>query len=820
MQGKTVRRLAAASAGLAVAATPFLGAAAYAAPERAAATSEDTTYLADTLGLPAQSIVETVTYDRFQWLLQQPGQFAFVVGSTNDANFKTRVQEADAAAREAGATKLYWFDPNLTGYTDANRKLDVRNPETINLAAASQTIFGNIWRNVIGQYLGNGIQSTPNSSGNSVTVTANDSVVNDSVNPAWDLRTGATPAVSSTDDVFFVYDKDRTVDGVADKVADFVNLSTVADAKPGVTAALATVGGGAAIDAIGQFYWWKDSNNKIQANQNGGTPEGIARYGGDILNDSDNADGWNVKQVTYPELLHLLSIKEQGANFALLFGGTWCPNTRAVIKFVNQEAVENDVTVYNFDLVLDGGKTNGSNGGSNPIHVRDNAASGSTFNFRPSFVYGDLVRTYFANLITQYDPNSGNRVAYYPSGNQSAFPDVVRKLQVPFLIGYERGVSTNPSGTAVKRQWIQQNTDANTGLATFKEYMTNWWFTQPSAQIGLNFAIPADESTLTSAEQSQLAQARANVAFAQEALDKLDVFFGGLPGAVKSTRTVTAPDAVYGADATVALAIANKYGRVPAGVATLSINGAEYPVTVAQNAAEFTVPGLPAGSHPFTITYAADSQLLGFTETGTLTVTKAAVKSAAGAVVTKPTPQKAGSYKVTVTEPSGLAKASGAVTVTLKNGSTTKTATGTVTAGTATIALPKLPAGTWTASVAYAGDANYAAKTVAGGSVVSSKSAVSKVAGAVSKTPTSTKAGAYKVTVSAPAGLAKASGKVTVTLKKGSSKKTVTGTLKSGVVTIAVPKLAKGTWTASVAFAGDANYAAKTAAGASIKVTK
>ena len=103
---------------------------------------------------------------------------------------------------------------------------------------------------------------------------------------------------------------------------------------------------------------------------------------------------------------------------------------------------------------------------------------------------------------------------------------------------------------------------------------------------------------------------------------------------------------------------------------------------------------------------------------------------------------------------------------------------------------------------------------------MSSKSAVSKVAGAVSKTPKSTATGTYKVTVTAPSGVAKATGKVTVTLKKGSTKKTVTGTLKSGVVTISVPKLAKGTWTASVAYAGDANYAAKTAAGASIKVTK
>lgn len=129
-----------------------------------------------------------------------------------------------------------------------------------------------------------------------------------------------------------------------------------------------------------------------------------------------------------------------------------------MLKDVNAQAQENDVaTVYNFDLVLDGGTVNGTNGGSNPIHVRDNANSGSTFNFRPSYVYGDVVRTYFKNLVTEYDPNSGTSVSYYPGGDLTAFPSVVRKLQVPFVLNYERGTGTNPSSTAVKRQWIQQN---------------------------------------------------------------------------------------------------------------------------------------------------------------------------------------------------------------------------------------------------------------------------------------------------------------------------------------------------------------------------
>jgi len=411
-------------------------------------------------------------------------------------------------------------------------------------------------------------------------------------------------------------------------------------------------------------------------------------------------------------------------------------------------------------------------------------------------------------------------VSYYPGGDLTAFPDVVRKLQVPFLINYQRGTGSNPSSSAVKRQWIQQNTDASTGLPTFREYMTEVWFTQPAAQLGLNFAIPADETTLTVPQQTQLAQARAGRAFAVEGIEKLDVFFGGLPGAVTSTRTVTADSVAYGTAPTITLGIANKYGRIPAGTATLNINGVDYPQVVAQNAAQYDLPVLAPGSYPFTIAYATDAQLIGFTETGTLEVTKASVHSTVGTVLTKPTTQKTGSYKVAVTQPTGLATASGTVTVTLTNGASVKTVTGPLSGGEATLTLPKLPAGTWTTAIAYGGDSNYSSANAAGSSITTAKVKVKSVTSVVVKTPTTTASGSYKVVVTQPTGLVKATGKVTVTLTKGTWKKTLTGTLSAGAVTISVPKLPKGTWTAKIAYAGDTNYLAASATGKSVVVIK
>lgn len=683
------------------------------AAERTASVSADTSYLSDALGLPSNTVVEAVTYDRFQWLLRQSGQFAFLIGSASDTGFPANAQKVDSAARAAGASKVYWFDSNLTGYT-GTRSLDIRNTDGINLSTGSKTIFSNVWKNLLGQSLGNGIKSTAASS-TTVTITADDNVVNDAVDPLFDYRTGQTAAATATDDVFFTYDKDHVSGSEADKILSWVNLSTNAAVDTAVAEAFTSAGGGSVIDELGQFDWWKDSAN---SKHDTAYPDD-ARYGGDILANTDDDNGWVVKQITYPELIHLLDVADSAdKNFVILFGGTWCHNTRAVIKQINENAIANGITtVYNFDLVLDGGTTNGTNGGSNPIHVRSAAASGATFNYRPSWVYGDVVRKYLKNLVTEYDPNTGSHVTYYPGGDLTAFPDVVRRLQVPFVINYQRGTGANPSSTSIKRQWIQRNVDSSTGLATYKEYMSEWWFTNPSAQLGLSFAIPADESTLTDGQRLQLSQARTNAAFGAQAIADLKIFFDGLPGAVVPTRTVTAESVTYGNTSSVKLQLSDLYGRNPVGDATLTVGGETYTAAIADGEVTFTTAKLPAGENNYSISYTGDSQIVGFTHTGSLTVNKTNVASVKAVVTKAPSRTKTGKLKVTVTSASGLEVAAGTVRVTATKGSTTKVIEGTLSAGTVTVTLPKLASGSWKIQVAYQGDAKYHAKTVSASSV-------------------------------------------------------------------------------------------------------
>jgi hypothetical protein len=257
-----------------------------------------------------------------------------------------------------------------------------------------------------------------------------------------------------------------------------------------------------------------------------------------------------------------------------------------------------------------------------------------------------------------------------------------------------------------------------------------------------------------------------SVAGGVAAVRALDVFFGGLPGGVVSRRTVTAKTVTHGTAPKISITIANEHGRKPAGKVSLvvrkgGVTVASASTAVVNNAASFTLPTLAAGTYAFTLSYPGDDQIAAFTETGSLKVSPAPV-------IDPPDPDP------------------------------TPTPTPVVT-----------PEPTATPVVVPAPTATPSAVT---------KVKASKVKGAVSKAPTRKRAGRYKVTISAPG--AKATGKVTIKLKKGRTTKTIRGTLKGGAVTVSVPKLARGTWKVTIAWAGDANYLAASASGASIKVTR
>ena len=555
---RSATALVAAAAVVPLAFAALIPATASASPPRNASTTTytDTTFLQDALGLPTTDtspVIESVTYDRFQWLLQQPGKFAFLIGDpAEDANFAARAQDVEAAAKAAGVKKVYWFDPNLSGNAKVGSttepNLDIRNPGGItSLPAASENIYARAWLNLVGQYLGDGVTATPYSIGSESqassiqlgTTTVNDYGVNNGYstaisNGAANLNGGAlynytavttgnlltTTPTGAKDSYFFIYNKDNTVtvSSVAqpEKIVSWIDLdneSSSVQTQADVTTAIGTVGA-ANVTELDQSAWWQSEVNSKEIAQ---APSNAQGGNVPVLSSSDSSaanGGWRIDQVTYPELVDLLKNPATAtANAVILFGGTWCPNTRPVLPFINKEAQQNNVEVFNFDTVLDGGTTGGSTtsdaipgvitagGGttssSNPLQSRNAAAGGTPSSRTPiprsstAILRGRTSRTSSRSTTPRW---VAAQVTYFPGGDTTKALTTVNKLQVPFLIGYQQNSTLNPdisSGGGVTRQWIEENLDTS-GLPYFTEYMSVWWYTNPQPnEIGIS-TIPLD----------------------------------------------------------------------------------------------------------------------------------------------------------------------------------------------------------------------------------------------------------------------------------------------------------------------------------------
>lgn len=460
-------RATAVAAALALTGASLAGAAAFAAPAAAApsgASIDTVDYLADTYGL-SDSVVETVTFERFEWLLNQDGRFAFLIGGPDDARTTETIGAIDAAAKAAGVEKVYTFDPDLT-----DGGLDIRTSTNADVAP--------LWPRLVSSALGKDTQ---------------------------------TPFDGSDDPYFFVYDKAHTEGGVEDRIVSALTAPVAAGslADPAARSAYqaevaAVIGDGSQFDALSQFAFYDDVVDAKHAAQ---VPGGDAYGPYSIIDDADR--DWRVQNVTYPELVDLLGSE---GDYVLFFGGTWCHNTRAVLKEVNAQAVANDVEkVYFFDLRLDGAS-------GKSLHIRDTASAFANF-------YGDLVTEYLPNLKTQYQPNADpklayQQVSYYPGGDTSQPLAIAKKLQVPFLFEYDRDRTVDGQAAPVARQWIHDNGDG-----TYKEYMTEWWYVNDR---------PGSYASNPNPEKQAAA-----FAFADEAIAELGTFFAGVgdDGTVPPTTT-------------------------------------------------------------------------------------------------------------------------------------------------------------------------------------------------------------------------------------------------------------------------------------------
>lgn len=256
------------------------------------------------------------------------------------------------------------------------------------------------------------------------------------------------------------------------------------------------------------------------------------------------------------------------------------------------------------------------------------------------------------------------------------------------------------------------------------------------------------------------------------------------------------------------------------GSTVVLLNGGS-PVTLLAGVA--ALPGVTlsgAGLHTITANYVGVSgSFLPSSNTATLTVTKTPV------VVAGPVSQpvqvvngQAGSVPVTVTGPySGLAVPSGSVNYNVLNSSNTSVATGsaTLTAGTtnATTTVPitnSLFSGSYTVSLSYGGDGNYAASSTA----TTVQVAVGLTVPTISWTPLTT-AITYGITLNGLLNASAANGSTSVA---GSFVYTATPQGGSAIVVTGATVLGAGIYTLTAAFT-PTNTAAYASANASISLS-
>ncbi|SNT16160.1 Fibronectin type III domain-containing protein [Micrococcales bacterium KH10] len=456
------RKLTAAGVSAALALTLAAPIAAVAAPAESVDTID---YLAATYGLPHDHIVETVTYERFEYLLNQEGSFVFLLGGP--AEISEEIVEVNAAAKAAGVPAVYNFDPVLDGRSglDADESFDIRSSEVVKRAGTATRpveLVSILWDNLADNYLNKDTDASQQFTGD--------------------------PA---SDPVVFVYNKDRVIEAgdldVEDRIISAVGQFTGEDAA-GYRAALDAaldLPAGLEYGESTQFEFYSEQSNSRHAAQY----PNAETHGGPIFDESD-AEGFTLQSITYPELEYLL---ESDGKFLIFFGGTWCHNTRAVIKQINAEAKEQGIdVVYQFDLRLDGFS-------SDTLHIRD---TNSYFADR----YGQLANEYLPNLVTQYrlDKSAGQRVDYYADGDRNNELTAAQKLQVPYIIEYDKSnVDALGQSAPVVHEWIKDNNDG-----TYREFMTEWWYT-----LGLRGGRATIEA------------AAGDIAFAAEAVAAIEPFF-------------------------------------------------------------------------------------------------------------------------------------------------------------------------------------------------------------------------------------------------------------------------------------------------------
>lgn len=370
--------------------------------------NSDYAYLGD-----EDPVYDSLTLEKAYYLFQQEGSYLILLGGSWCGNTTPVIGYINEVAKEYGVDTIYNLDFRLDG---TNRSSHVRETE----GAQSQGVdipgsaYNYLYGEIVSRFLTN---------------------LNDYVEYKADTESAVTYTNAAGEKVtvpkvqvpfLFLYNKDNTdEEGNAAPIAAGLELMKIRDdfVTDGAENAEAvneykqilkeSVFDAAAKTELSHFT----DADYIRLSYN-------EKSGKEIFA-ADEEIAYEV--LTYKQFSWLL---DQEGTRVFLLGGSWCPNTQAVVKIINDAALENHVTVYTFDTKLDGGYARKFWEYEKDLHIRDN-------NSEFASLYVDLVLNYFQNIETEYTLDSGNTIHYENAEGETL---TANKLQVPYLLVYTKGL--------------------------------------------------------------------------------------------------------------------------------------------------------------------------------------------------------------------------------------------------------------------------------------------------------------------------------------------------------------------------------------------
>jgi len=385
-------------------------------------------------------VFNAVTWEELVYLFQQEGNYLILFGGSWCHNTRAAVPYINEYAKEYGITTIYNFDFYLDG-DNSSTHVRVTNPSDDVTKNAGQT-YNYLYGELVSRYLTN---------------------LNDWVEYKEGSKSSLTYTNAAGEDVnvaklqvpfLFLYNKDNTVR----KSYDFDTKEIISEeAESGKTYPI-VLGFEEMVDRDDQgVYVTKRNGTETQKEYITDAYKARVKRVFDYINDNNVQvstytdaqyviDAYNQKsgteifkqdaQINYTILNYKQFdwLLQQEGEYYILFAGTWCGNTQAIIDIVNDIAVEKGKTVYIFDTKLDGGyaakyfsdKTSPNK--YSDAHIRENDKVLTS-------LYANLVQKYLTNIVTLNDAQ-GVKITYTPQGSETAIS--VSRLQVPFFLAYNK----------------------------------------------------------------------------------------------------------------------------------------------------------------------------------------------------------------------------------------------------------------------------------------------------------------------------------------------------------------------------------------------